>query len=157
MAQLFYARNMGRSLLFIAIGITTLLQSAIFVNGAPSLAYIPRNNGPSSGAPGATNTSSSTSGSSTSSVTPAAIYNGSYANAHEQGVYLRIGNGGAGQSGLIRAFADAFIQYRVSQGDAPFEVSDDSFFYSFFYFKFINIALGGLVPWRHDTKSGDVS
>jgi len=112
---------MGRSLLSIVIGIATLLQSAIFVNCAPSLGNMPRtNNGPSSSAPA--NTSSTASG--TSSVAPAAVYNGSYANAHEQGVYLRIGNGGAGQSGLIRALADAFIQFRVSQGDAPFEVSE---------------------------------
>jgi putative protein kinase ArgK-like GTPase of G3E family len=55
-------------------------------------------------------------------VTPAAIYNGSYPDAHQRGVLLRIGNGGAGQSGLIGALANAFIRYRVSQGDAPFEV-----------------------------------
>ena len=118
-SHLFHARGMGRSLLLTAIGVTTLFQSAIFVNCAPSssLGYIPRDNGPSSSTPATTNTTSTS-----SSVAPAAIYNGSYAGAHQQGVYLRVGNGGAGQSGLIRALADAFIQYRVSQGDAPFEV-----------------------------------
>ena len=107
----FHTRSMARSLLFIAV----CLQSLVVVNCAPSLAF-PRNNGPPSSAPGTTNTPS------TSSVAPAAVYNGSYPNAHQQGVFLRIGNGGAGQSGLIGALADAFIQFRVSQGDPPFEV-----------------------------------
>ena len=39
-----------------------------------------------------------------------------------QGVYLRIGNGGAGQSGLIGALANAFIQAQVSEGDADMPV-----------------------------------
>ena len=106
---------MARSLLFTAISATVFLQSLVVVDCAPSLGYIPRSDGPSPGTP-ATNTTS------TSSVAPAAIYNGSYADAHQQGVYLRIGNGGAGQSGLIGALANAFIQARVSQGDKPFEV-----------------------------------
>jgi hypothetical protein len=118
--HLFHARSMGRSLLLVAIGVTTFLQSVVVVNCAPSLGYIPRDNGPSSSTPGKTNTTS------TSPVAPAAIYNGSYDSAHQQGVYLRIGNGGAGQSGLIRALADAFIQFRVSEGDAPFEVRSKS-------------------------------
>lgn len=96
---------MGHSLLLIAL---VVLQSVV-VNGAP---YIRRSDTPSS--------NSSTSA---SSVPPAAVYNGSYADAQQRGILLRIGNGGAGQSGLIGALADAFIQYRVSQGDAPFEVS----------------------------------
>jgi hypothetical protein len=37
-------------------------------------------------------------------------------------VRLRIANGGAGQTGLIRAWADGFIQYMVSEGMPPFEV-----------------------------------
>ena len=42
-----------------------------------------------------------------------AIYNGGYENAKIQGVRLLIANGGAGQIGLIRAWADEFIQYMV--------------------------------------------
>ena len=59
---------------------------------------------------------------STSSKKPQAIYDGGYENAKVQGVRLRIANGGAGQIGLIRAWADGFIQYMVSEGMPPFEV-----------------------------------
>ena len=59
---------------------------------------------------------------STSSNKPHAVYNGGYENAKLQGVRLRIANGGAGQIGLIRAWADGFIQYMVSEGMPPFEV-----------------------------------
>ncbi|KAG6827231.1 hypothetical protein H0H92_012713 [Tricholoma furcatifolium] len=56
-----------------------------------------------------------------SGVQPAAIYNGSYADATE--MRLRIANGGAGQSGLIGAWADAFIQYCVqNKSMSPFTV-----------------------------------
>jgi len=56
-----------------------------------------------------------------SSIEPAAVYNGGYSNATE--IQLRIGNGGAGQSGLIEAWANAFIQYAVETlGYEPFEV-----------------------------------
>jgi len=37
-------------------------------------------------------------------------------------IRLRIANGGAGQSGLIGAWADAFIQYCHKKGIAPFKV-----------------------------------
>ena len=53
---------------------------------------------------------------------PHAIYDGGYENAKIQGVRLRIANGGAGQTGLIRAWADEFIRYMVSKGVPPFEV-----------------------------------
>ena len=53
---------------------------------------------------------------------PREIYDGGYENAKIQGVRLRIANGGAGQTGLIRAWADGFIQYMVSEGMPPFEV-----------------------------------
>lgn len=59
---------------------------------------------------------------STNSKKPHAIYNGGYENAKVQGVRLRIANGGAGQTGLIRAWADKFIQDMVSKGISPFEV-----------------------------------
>ncbi|QSS48746.1 extracellular tungstate binding protein [Histoplasma capsulatum var. duboisii H88] len=38
-------------------------------------------------------------------------------------VALRIANGGAGQSGLIRELADAFIKFRVDHGAEPFRVA----------------------------------
>ncbi|KAF8806776.1 hypothetical protein BYT27DRAFT_7100588 [Phlegmacium glaucopus] len=59
----------------------------------------------------------------TISTAPRAIYNGGYENANFQGVRLRIANGGAGQTGFIRAWADEFIQYMVSKGVPPFEVA----------------------------------
>jgi len=59
---------------------------------------------------------------STSSTKPRAIYDGGYEIAKIQGVRLRIANGGAGQTGFIRAWADEFIQYMVSKGVPPFEV-----------------------------------
>ena len=56
-----------------------------------------------------------------SGLDPAATYNGGYSNA--TGIKLRIANGGAGQSGLIGAWADAFIQYSVKTlGYPPFQV-----------------------------------
>ncbi|KAF8960817.1 hypothetical protein BDZ97DRAFT_1665317 [Flammula alnicola] len=54
---------------------------------------------------------------------PYAIYNGGYDDAKDRGICLRIANGGAGQTGLIRAWADAFIQYMVHRGVEPFEVA----------------------------------
>ena len=53
---------------------------------------------------------------------PNAIYNGGYENAKTQGVRLRIASGSAGQTGLIGAWADGFIQHMVSEGVPPFEV-----------------------------------
>lgn len=47
------------------------------------------------------------------SIAPHATYNGGYTNAKD--VRLRIANGGAGQSGLIGAWADAFIKYMVNE------------------------------------------
>ncbi|KAL0956905.1 hypothetical protein HGRIS_003010 [Hohenbuehelia grisea] len=52
---------------------------------------------------------------------PQATYNGGYESATK--ARLRVANGGAGQSGLIGAFADAFIKSRVDKsGDEPFTV-----------------------------------
>lgn len=54
-------------------------------------------------------------------VSAQATYNGGYTDAKQ--VRLRIGNGGAGQSGLIGAWANAFIQYMVQKnGTQPFLV-----------------------------------
>ena len=66
--------------------------------------------------------STSTTFDSTSSNKPYAVYDGGYENAKIQGVRLRIANGGAGQTGLIGAWADEFIQGMVSEGMPPFEV-----------------------------------
>ncbi|KAK3936970.1 hypothetical protein QBC46DRAFT_320536 [Diplogelasinospora grovesii] len=54
-------------------------------------------------------------------VKPAAVYDGGYGN--DSSVLLNIGNGGAGQSGLIKALADAFIQDSVANGSSPFRVA----------------------------------
>jgi hypothetical protein len=51
---------------------------------------------------------------------PNAIYKGSHGS---NVVQLRIGNGGAGQSGLVGALANAFIDYKVSQKESAFAVS----------------------------------
>ncbi|KAK0473725.1 hypothetical protein IW261DRAFT_674593 [Armillaria novae-zelandiae] len=52
---------------------------------------------------------------------PQATYNGGYSSATT--VRLRVANGGAGQAGLIGAFADAFIKWRVeSSQEEPFKV-----------------------------------
>ncbi len=53
---------------------------------------------------------------------PNDIYDGGFPDARRQGICLRISNGGAGQTGLIKAWADAFIQYQVAKGAKPFEV-----------------------------------
>ncbi|KDR79379.1 hypothetical protein GALMADRAFT_63659 [Galerina marginata CBS 339.88] len=54
---------------------------------------------------------------------PHAIYDGGYEHSG-RGVCLRIANGGAGQTGLIQAWADSFIQYMVvTKGLEPFQVA----------------------------------
>ncbi|KAI9571747.1 hypothetical protein HD554DRAFT_2213768 [Boletus coccyginus] len=50
---------------------------------------------------------------------PQAVYDGGLGGTD---IRLRIGNGGAGQSGLIGAWADAFIQYCDGEGIPPFQV-----------------------------------
>ncbi|KAL5335505.1 hypothetical protein BJX70DRAFT_374927 [Aspergillus crustosus] len=52
---------------------------------------------------------------------PAEVYDGGHTAASE--VLLRIGNGAAGQSGLIKDLANAFIKYRISKGSAPFKIA----------------------------------
>ncbi|KAJ7611443.1 hypothetical protein DFH06DRAFT_1245145 [Mycena polygramma] len=57
------------------------------------------------------------------SLAPAAVYNGSYTFLDTSNIKLRIANGGAGQSGLVKALADTFIDYMVKEhGMAPFQV-----------------------------------
>lgn len=58
------------------------------------------------------------------SIHPQAIYDGGLGGTK---ILLRIANGGAGQSGLIGAWADAFIQYCDKQGIPPFKVRLCSF------------------------------
>ncbi|KAL3475144.1 hypothetical protein BJX99DRAFT_230316 [Aspergillus californicus] len=54
-------------------------------------------------------------------VQPAEVYDGGHPEASE--TLLRIGNGAAGQSGLIHVLADEFIKYRVSKGFPAFKVA----------------------------------
>lgn len=59
--------------------------------------------------------------SSTGSLAPREVYHGSYNDTTKVG--LRIANGGAGQSGLIGAWANSFINYMVERkGHEPFTV-----------------------------------
>ncbi|KID85174.1 hypothetical protein MGU_07596 [Metarhizium guizhouense ARSEF 977] len=53
---------------------------------------------------------------------PDQVYNGGYANDNSP-ILLRIGNGAAGQSGLIKVLGNAFIKDRVAKRDAPFRVA----------------------------------
>lgn len=55
-------------------------------------------------------------------IEPAAVYDGGF-NSTNSTTLLRIGNGGAGQSGLVKALADAFIQSSVANGSDPFKVA----------------------------------
>ncbi|KAF7345450.1 Extracellular solute-binding protein family 1 [Mycena venus] len=63
-------------------------------------------------------------------VQPQEIYDGGF-HSTSSPIPLRIGNGGAGQSGLVKALADAFIQECVKNGSEPFRVawvlSDNTF------------------------------
>ncbi|KIJ06837.1 hypothetical protein PAXINDRAFT_103212 [Paxillus involutus ATCC 200175] len=53
------------------------------------------------------------------SIKPQAVYDGGLGGKE---IRLRIANGGAGQSGLVGAWADAFIKYCHGQGIDPFKV-----------------------------------
>ncbi|KAI0407016.1 putative extracellular tungstate binding protein [Xylaria palmicola] len=53
---------------------------------------------------------------------PSAIYDGGF-NSTNATIGLRIGNGGAGQSGLVGLLADEFIKDSVKKGSAPFRVA----------------------------------
>jgi len=56
-------------------------------------------------------------------IEPEETYYGSFKNAHPP-LQLRIATGGAGQSGLIKALADAFIDAQAREtGCAPFTVA----------------------------------
>ncbi|TGJ79090.1 hypothetical protein E0Z10_g9675 [Xylaria hypoxylon] len=57
-----------------------------------------------------------------SAQSPSAIYNGDY-NSTNATIELRIGNGGAGQSGLVGLLANEFIKDSVKNDSAPFQVA----------------------------------
>jgi len=61
--------------------------------------------------------------SSAQSVNPYAIYDGGYPGSQRRGICIRIANGGAGQAGLIKAWADAFVKEMVARGSEPFQVT----------------------------------
>ncbi|KAF9482071.1 hypothetical protein BDN70DRAFT_802237 [Pholiota conissans] len=54
---------------------------------------------------------------------PYEIYDGGFESAKSRGICVRIANGTAGQIGLLRAWADAFIQQAVKQGEDPFQIA----------------------------------
>ncbi|KAK6340514.1 hypothetical protein TWF696_008840 [Orbilia brochopaga] len=57
-------------------------------------------------------------------VDPQAVYDGQLPDSNKYPVKLRIGNGGAGQSGLIKVLADEFIKYSVNvKKEKPFRVA----------------------------------
>jgi hypothetical protein len=63
----------------------------------------------------------------TVALAPQAVYDGGYARVG-QDIKLRIANGGAGQSGLISAWGNVFIQYSVQDlGFEPFLVRSDQY------------------------------
>ena len=71
---------------------------------------------------GPTEANSPTTSNGQTSATPYAIYDGGFPVAQKRGVCIRIANGGAGQAGLIKAWADAFITAMVARGSEPFQV-----------------------------------
>ncbi|KAL4972962.1 hypothetical protein BDW66DRAFT_143130 [Aspergillus desertorum] len=54
-------------------------------------------------------------------VQPEKVYDGGYPDASQ--ILLRIGNGGAGQTGLVEVLANAYIRSRVAKGSQPFKVA----------------------------------
>ncbi|KAL3496331.1 hypothetical protein BJX62DRAFT_119102 [Aspergillus germanicus] len=56
-----------------------------------------------------------------SGVHPEAVYDAGYKG--DGAIRLRIGNGGAGQTGLVQVLAEAYIKSRVASGSKPFKVA----------------------------------
>ncbi|KAL3456968.1 hypothetical protein BJX64DRAFT_293569 [Aspergillus heterothallicus] len=56
-----------------------------------------------------------------SGIQPEAVYDAGFKGASP--VLLRIGNGGAGQTGLVQVLAEAYIKSRVAAGRSPFKVA----------------------------------
>ncbi|KAF9265323.1 hypothetical protein L218DRAFT_997818 [Marasmius fiardii PR-910] len=73
------------------------------------------------GAVAQSSTATSSSSAPSATVASQAVYTGGYQDAAE--TLLRIANGGAGQSGMVEAFANAFIKYSVGKGSKPFSVA----------------------------------
>ncbi|KAM0197889.1 hypothetical protein ACHAPI_004621 [Fusarium lateritium] len=69
-------------------------------------------------------------------VVPEEVYSGGFDHKNET-IKLRIANGGAGQSGLIKKLANAYIKTRVIGGADPFQVAwiKSDTFYSIKYLK----------------------
>ncbi|KAG7095013.1 hypothetical protein E1B28_005808 [Marasmius oreades] len=94
-------------------------------------------------------------------LSPGAIYNGGYPSAKE--VRLRIANGGAGQSGLVEAFANAYIQFSVeTKGVKPFLVAwylgDTTQSLQYLASKFVDVALTyNAAAEKHCVDSGAAS
>jgi ABC-type tungstate transport system permease subunit len=57
------------------------------------------------------------------SISPYAVYDGGFPDAQRRGICIRIANGGAGQAGLVKAWADAFVKDRVARGSQPFQIA----------------------------------
>ncbi|KAM0342031.1 hypothetical protein ACHAPU_009759 [Fusarium lateritium] len=70
-------------------------------------------------------------------VTPEAVYSGGFDHDKNDSIKLRIANGGAGQSGLIKELANAYIKTRVIDGAKPFQVAwiKSDTYYSIQYLK----------------------
>ncbi|KAF4996551.1 hypothetical protein FGRMN_4435 [Fusarium graminum] len=70
-------------------------------------------------------------------VTPEAVYSGGFDHGKNDSIKLRIANGGAGQSGLIKELANAYIKTRVIAGAKPFQVAwiKSDTYYSIQYLK----------------------
>ncbi|KAL5341879.1 hypothetical protein BJX70DRAFT_357319 [Aspergillus crustosus] len=54
-------------------------------------------------------------------IAPEKIYDGGFTNSSQ--ILLRIGNGGAGQTGLVEVLANAYIKSKVNRGSQPFKVA----------------------------------
>nr|GAT51422.1 predicted protein [Mycena chlorophos] len=100
----------------LAVGFTRLQMAALFIVATVLATAVFAQTG--SNSPSSSNPSS---GGVDNSLSPIAVYNGSQTFASPN-VRLRIANGGAGQSGLIGALGNAFVDYMVVQGTAPFQV-----------------------------------
>ncbi|KAH7268586.1 hypothetical protein MRS44_011144 [Fusarium solani] len=70
-------------------------------------------------------------------VEPEAVYSGGFDFDKNDSIKLRIANGGAGQSGLIKELANAYIKDRVTGGEKPFQVAwiKSDTYYSIQYLK----------------------
>ncbi|KAL2679115.1 hypothetical protein Neosp_009876 [[Neocosmospora] mangrovei] len=70
-------------------------------------------------------------------VKPEDVYSGGFDFGKNDSIKLRIANGGAGQSGLIKELANAYIKDRVTDGEDPFQVAwiKSDTYYSIQYLK----------------------